>query len=131
MFNGCSISFRWTIVRFSATFRFPPLLFPFSFPISLVTCPISHFPFPISYFLFPISYFLFPISHFPLPLPMARPGGMRGAIEYGQPLAGSAVLEARSRNCRIRSRICFREAKYAAIAPSAGPPLVHCFSKPF
>ena len=22
-----------------------------------------------------------------------RPGGMRGAIEYGQPLAGSAVLE--------------------------------------
>ena len=29
--------------------------------------------------------------------------------------------------CRSRSRICFREAKYAANAPSAGPPLLHAF----
>ena len=31
------------------------------------------------------------------PLPMARPGGVRGAIEYGQPLAGLSRVRARVR----------------------------------
>ena len=79
-FDGFSIDTRWMFGRYSmnAPFRtFYPLL------------PISHFLFPMQYVSFRLSF-----AHFPLP--MARPGGMRGAIEYGQPLAGSAVLDPRT-----------------------------------
>ena len=43
--------------------------------------------------------------------------------QYGQPLAGSGVLNAQSRiqSAEAEIRICFREAKHAATAPSAGP----------
>ena len=56
--------------------------------------------------------------------------------QYGQPFAGSAVLDAQSRNtdpAEAEIRICFREAKYAATAPSAGPRSVQprrTFKKP-
>ena len=51
-------------------------------------CSISHLLSPISDFLLPISYVYVSLrsSFAYITLPMARPGGMRGAIEYGQPL---------------------------------------------
>ena len=50
----------------------------------------------------PIAQCLLPTTLCPsltahYPLPTAWPGGMRGAIEYGQPLAGSAVLKAQTK----------------------------------
>ena len=52
-------------------------------------------------------------------------------LNTASPLRASAVLRAQSRKSAVcQSRICFREAKYAATAHSAGPALVHCFSEP-
>ena len=42
-------------------------------------------------------------------------------LNTASPLRAKAVLKAQSRNAEAEIRICFREAKYAAIAPSAGP----------
>ena len=92
-------------------------------------CSISHFLSTTSDFPFPISYvsvsFRSSFAHFPLP--MARPGGVRGAIEYGQPPCGLSCVRALSRNCRSQIRLCFREAKYAAVAHSAGPGRPYAF----
>ena len=56
------------------------------------------------------------------------PGGMRVALGIRPDPCGLRRVEGTKPKCRSRRRICFREAKYAAIAPSAGPPPGHRFS---
>ena len=84
---------------------------------------------------FPNSYLPLPISHFPPHMSMSlfdrrlhishcRWLGLAECAERlntASPSCGLSRVGPQSRNCRSRSRICFREAKYAAIAPSAGP----------
>ena len=82
--DGLSIDVRWMLGRYMIDAPFPTSYIPF--PI---------FPFHMCIVIYVYVSFRPSFAHFPLP--MARPGGMRGAIEYGQPLAGSAVLKARSR----------------------------------
>ena len=61
-------------------------------PAAIVArCPlgVKHCIVPIAQCLLPTTLCPSLTAHYPLPI--AWPGGMRGAIEYGQPLAGSAV----------------------------------------
>ena len=98
-----------------------------------VGCPISHFRFPISHFIclcpFSIVVCPFPIAH-------VRPGGMRGAIEYGQPLAGLSrvrstrqikgrrkqiyLLPREARRCSLRG---FRRANPVQPHPTLSNPI--------
>ena len=54
-------------------------------------------------------------------------------LNTASPLPGSAVLNAQSRiqSAETEIRICFREAKHAAIAPSAGTTPTHLFQASF
>ena len=73
-------------------------------PAAIVArCPlrIKHCIEPIAQCLLPTTLCPSITAHYPLPI--AWPGGMRGAIEYGQPLAGSAVWEHRSRNAEAEA----------------------------
>ena len=73
-------------------------------------CSIPHLLSSVSSFPLPISYvyvsFRSSFAHFPLP--MARPGGMRGAIEYGQPLAGLSRVKSSRRNSPFRRTLAGR-----------------------
>ena len=120
IFIGCSLYFRfpgdvlWIFGGFS------------------IDDPISHFRFPISHFIclcpFSIVVCPFPIAH-------VRPGGMRGAIEYGQRLVRAQPSQSTKQIKAEGSRYTFFRTKRedAASAGSAGPesfPLISSWTQP-